>query len=278
MNALATELQTAVAKWDELGWPRPGVVAVSGSGLGIDLGDTEGREKPLSYWLPFETRQVEGHSLRTELVTPAAGRPVLYFRGRLHSYQGYDAHQVVFCIRLAILLGARTLIMTNAAGGLEKTQKPGELVLIRDQINLIGLNPLRGELPAEWGPQFPDMVDAYDPELRALALSVGSELGMELEEGVYAGLAGPSFETPAEVSMLAGLGADLVGMSTVLEVIAARHMGIRCLGLSLVANLAAGIVEGHADHAEVLAAGKAAAGDLQALLSRLVSDPTLNPA
>lgn len=277
MTALAAELDAAVTKWDDLGWPRPGVVVVSGSGLGIDLGDTEGRETRLSDWLPFETRQVEGHSLGTELVTPSRGKPVLYYRGRLHSYQGYDAHQVVFCVRLGLLLGAHTLIMTNAAGGTRASQEAGQLVLIRDQINMIGLNPLRGEVPTEWGPQFPDMVDAYDPELRTLARTVGREVGLDLAEGVYAGLAGPSFETPAEVRMMAALGADLVGMSTVLEVIAARHMGARCLGLSLVANLAAGVTEGHADHAEVLAAGKAAAGDLQALLGRLVTEPAVNP-
>ena len=142
---------------------------------------------------------------------------------------------------------------------------------------MIGLNPLRGEVPTTWGPQFPDMVDAYDPELRALARGVGRNVGLELQEGVYAGLAGPSFETPAEVRMMASLGADLVGMSTVLEVIAARHMGARCLGISLVANLAAGVTEGHADHAEVLAAGQAAAGSLQALLGGLVAEPVVNP-
>ena len=146
---------------------------------------------------------------------------------------------------------------------------------MRDHINLIGLNPLRGELPEAWGPRFPDLTVAYDAELRRLAREEAAALGLELAEGVYAAVAGPSYETPAEITMLRALGADLVGMSTVLEVIAARHMGVRCLCLSLVANPAAGILPEPLVHTEVLAAAEAASGRLRGLLLRLLERPEL---
>ncbi len=165
--------------------------------------------------------------------------------------------------------------MTNAAGGLDAQQQPGDLVLIRDHINLIGLNPLRGELPIEWGPRFPDMLDAYDAELRKLAVETGKELGMDLAEGVYAGVAGPSYETPAEVRMIQTVGADLVGMSTVLEVIAARQMGVRCLCISLVANLGIGVAAEPLDHQEVLEMSQASSDRVQRLLNSLLADDRL---
>ncbi len=140
------------------------------------------------------------------------------------------------------------------------------------------MSPLRGQLPPEWGPRFPDMTQAFDPRLAALARATAAGLGVPLAEGIYAGLAGPSYETPAEVRMLRTLGGDVTGMSTVLEVLAARHMGLACLGISLVANAAAGLAETPLDHAEVLAAGAAAAGRLRALLAALLSDPTLLPS
>lgn len=244
-------------------------LVVSGSGLAVDLGDAQGREVPLSHWLPFSTRSIEGHPLSTQLIEPRKGLPVLYQKGRLHSYQGYDAHQTVFMVRLAALLGARYLVMSNAAGGLNPDFRPGDLVLIRDHINLIGLNPLRGEIPSEWGPQFPDMGAAYDLELRTATREAAAREGVELSEGVYAAVAGPSYETPAEVRMLQTMGADLVGMSTALEIIAARHMDLRCLAISLVANLAPGVVDGPTDHAEVLAAAQSAADRLRSTLLHL---------
>ncbi|MEE8138971.1 MAG: purine-nucleoside phosphorylase, partial [Thermoanaerobaculia bacterium] len=185
------------------------------------------------------------------------------------------AHQTVFFVRLAALLGIHTRVMTNAAGGLDPQLNPGDLALVSEHLNLIGLNPLQGELPPEWGPRFPDMGEAYDRELRELARTVGRRLGLELREGVYAGLAGPSYETQAEVRMLRGTGAQLVGMSTVLEVIAARHMDVRCLCLSLVTNLAAGVGEGPTNHEEVLEAGRAAADKLRRLLRALLEEPAL---
>ena len=264
------ELDQAVARWHEVGWPTPDGILVSGSGLAMELETVDGCEAPLSEWLPFPTHPIEGHPLQTQLIEPQPGTKVLYQQGRLHSYQGYDANQTVFMIRLAGLLGARFVILSNAAGGLNPEYRPGDLVLIRDHINLIGMNPLRGPIPADWGPQFPDMSQAYDEGLRKAAQQVAAESGSRLAEGVYAAVAGPSYETPAEVNMLRVLGADLVGMSTALEIIAARHMGLRCLGISLVANMAPGVATGPTDHADVLAAGAAAAQQLRTLLVNLL--------
>jgi purine-nucleoside phosphorylase len=275
LEALIERHKSAVERFDLLGWPRPEVVVVSGSGLAVDLGERTHGPVQLEFLLPFPTHAIDGHPYAVEMFHPRPDRPVLYYKGRLHSYQGYSAHDTVFPIRLAALLGAKVLVMTNATGGLQPHQKPGDLVLIRDHINLLGLNPLRGQLPPEWGPRFPDMTAAYDPRLRALALRVGGELGIPLIEGVYAGVAGPSYETPAEVRMLQILGADVTGMSAVLEVIAARHMGMHCLCISMVSNPAAGLSEAPVTHEEVLAAGRIAAAKLQALLGALLRAPDL---
>ncbi len=269
MSERQKDLDLAVSRWQAAGWPKPKVLLVSGSGLAVEMEPREGFEAPLSDWLPFPTRQIEGHPLNTQILEPRPGVTVLYQQGRLHSYQGYDAHQTVFMIRLAALLGAEFLIMSNAAGGLNPEYRPGDLVLIRDHLNLIGLNPLRGSIPPDWGPQFPDMSEAYDEPLRAAARQAAAEAGLDLAQGVYAAVAGPSYETPAEVRMLQVLGADLVGMSTALEIIAARHMGLRCLGVSLVANMAPGVAAGPTDHAEVLAAAAAAGLQLRDVLARL---------
>jgi len=269
-------LEEGLARWRRLGWPAPAALVVSGSGLAVDVGTPAHGPVPLAELAPFPLHAVVGHTLEAELLLPAPDRPVLYCRGRIHSYQGYGAHQVTFFVRLARKLGAATLVQTNAAGGLNPSYSPGDLILIRDHLNLTAANPLRGELPAGWGPRFPDMVNAYDPALRALAREHAGRLGLPaLGEGVYAGLAGPSYETPAEVRMLRVLGADLGGMSTVLEVIAARHLGMRCLALSLVTNPAAGVTGKPLDHEEVLAAGRAAATSVARLLRALIADPRL---
>ena len=275
MSCLAVELEAACARWRAARRPTPDVVLVAGSGLSLPLGAPVAGPEPLRDWLPFAIESVAGHEHAIELLEPRAGRFALHYRGRLHSYQGYDAAQVVFPVRLGALLGARTLIMTNAAGGIRADWPAGTLALVADQLNLTGLNPLRGNPPADWGPRFPDMVEAYDPALRSRARRNAERLGFELAEGVYAGLAGPSYETPAEIRMLRALGADLAGMSTVLEVVAARHLGMRCLVLSLVSNPAAGVTGRPLDHEEVLAAGREAAGRVGALLGALLADPEL---
>jgi purine-nucleoside phosphorylase len=276
MDHLEPELTAAVAHWDALGWPRPDVLLVAGSGLSADLGRPIAEPRPWGELMPFEARGIVGHALEVEVLEPLPGRTVLYSRGRLHAYQGYTPAQVVFAVRLAGLLGAEIVLLTNSSGGLRPEHRPGDLVAIRDQVNLTGLNPLFGRCPAAWGPQFPDMTAAYDRRLRELLHGCARELGVGVGEGVYAGLPGPSYETPAEIRMLRTLGADLVGMSTVLEVIAARHMGMRCLGLSLVSNLAAGVGGDEAlDHADVLVEGRKAAEKVAPLLGRLLRHPDL---
>jgi len=275
MNHWSSELEAARRRWLDGGWPAPDVAVVAGSGLSIPLGEPVAGPVPLADWLPFPVGIVAGHDHSLELLPIAEGRHALYLRGRLHSYQGYDAAQVVFPVRLAARLGARVLIMTNAAGGIRPDWPPGTLAAVTDHLNLTGLNPLRGEPPAGWGPRFPDMATAYDPQLVARARAHAVRLGFALATGVYAGLAGPSYETPAEVRMLRALGADLAGMSTVLEVIAARHLGLRSLVLSLVTNPAAGVADAPLDHEEVLAAGREAAGRVAALLRALLGDSEL---
>lgn len=275
MNHWESELESARRRWLDRGWPRPEVALVAGSGLSIPLGEPVAGPEALADWLPFAVGSVAGHDHSLELLATGGGRHALYFRGRLHSYQGYDAAQVAFPVRLAARLGARVLIMTNAAGGVRADWPAGTLVAITDHLNLTGLNPLRGDPPAAWGPRFPDMATAYDPALVELARRHARDLGFELASGVYAGLAGPSYETPAEVRMLRVLGADLAGMSTVLEVIAARHLGLRSLVLSLVTNPGAGVTATPLDHEDVLVAGRQAAGRVAALLAALLADPAL---
>ena len=275
MNHRQDELEAAAARWRESGRALPEVALVAGSGLAIDLGRSIVPPEPLADWLPFPVLAVPGHRHSLELIEARPGRSALSFRGRLHGYQGYEPAEVVFPIRFAALLGCKILIMTNAAGGIRPEWPAGTLAAVTDQLNLTGRSPLTGEPPAAWGARFPDMMHAYDRALLNLARGHATRLGFALAEGVYAGLPGPSYETAAEVRMLRTLGADLVGMSTVHEVIAARHLGMRCLVISLVANPAAGVTDAPLVHDDVLEAGEAAAGRVQALLGALLADPAL---
>lgn len=197
-------------------------------------------------------------------------------QGRVHFYEGYSAQETAFPIRVLGRLGIRSLILTNAAGGINLGFKQGALVLIRDHINLQGANPLIGPNDERFGPRFPDMTQAYWQPYRESALAEAKNLGIEFPEGVYAALAGPSYETPAEIRYLRTIGADLVGMSTVSEVIVARHMGIRVLGISCVTNMAAGILDQVLDHSEVMATGDRVKGQfialLRAVLPRIAND------
>lgn len=275
MEHLADELTAAAERWRALGWPPPRVALVAGSGLAVDLDLPSAGRQPLQHFLPWPIHAVVGHQLEVELLGPDSPAPVAYFRGRLHAYQGYTPAQTVFTVRLMALLGVRALVLTNSAGATNPQLRAGSLVQITDHLNLSGMNPLSGEPPAAWGPRFPDLTYAYDAGLRALIARHAEQLAIPLEQGVYAGLAGPSYETPAEVRMLRTLGADVVGMSTVLEVIAAVHMGVRCACLSLAANAGAGLLPEPLDHDEVLAAGRAAAVNLKRLFERVLVDPEL---
>ncbi len=230
---------------------RPAVALVLGSGLGA-FADTLDAHEAIDYRdIPgIPASKVEGH--KGNLVFGKVGAtPVVAMQGRAHLYEGHHAHEIVFGVRLMAKLGACNLLITNAAGGISSALEVGDLMLISDHLNLTGTNSLLGPNLPSLGPRFPDMTEAYDARLRALADEQGKKLGFSLKSGVYAGLLGPTYETPAEIKMLQVLGAQAVGMSTVLEVIAARHMGVRCLGISCITNLAAGLSDQTLDHSEV---------------------------
>ena len=216
----------------------------------------------------FAQPTVAGHHGELRSVD-VSGKRILVLLGRVHLYEGRSAAEVVHAVRVAVLSGAPVVILTNAAGGLDPSMRPGESVLIRDQINLTGRSPLSGPPPPEqYAPRFVDLTRLYPPELRDLARRVDPSL----REGVYAGLSGPQYETPAEVAMLRLLGADLVGMSTTLESVAAHHLGAAVLGISLVTNLATGVSPEPLDHEEVLEAGAKAAPHLARLVTGVVSE------
>lgn len=217
----------------------------------------------------FPQVTVEGHAGQL-VVGRLEGRPVMVMQGRVHYYEGYSMAQITLPVRVMQALGVRTLIVTNAAGGLNPSFRPGDVMVIRDHINLIGmagLNPLRGPNLDRFGPRFPDMSCAYDPHLRTLARAVAQEASIPVHEGVYVCLAGPSFETPADIRFLRLIGADAVGMSTVPEVTVARHGGMRVLGLSGISNRASA-EEGEAPptHEEVLEAGRVLAPRLETVI------------
>jgi purine-nucleoside phosphorylase len=252
----------------------PEVGVVLGSGLG-GFADALEDALEISYAdIPgWPQATAVGHA-GTLVVGRFGGVSVAAMRGRAHLYEGLSPAKVVFGIRVLGLLGVRTLVLTNAVGAIDDGLEPGRLVLISDHLNLQGQSPLVGANDDSLGSRFPDMSDAYDPKLRAAAREAGDRLGLDIGEGVYAAWLGPAFETPAEIRMLRTLGADLVGMSTVPEVLAARHMGIRCLAISCVTNLAAGVSPEPIDHERVLEVGARAAGTLVSLLRELI--PTLS--
>jgi purine-nucleoside phosphorylase len=245
---------------------RPLVGMVLGSGLGAYSRSFDERVAVSYLDIPGFTRStVPGHA--GELVAGRVrGVPVACLSGRVHLYEGHAVQRVVFGVRALAELGCRAVLLTNAAGGIRRGLSPGSLLLITDHVNLTGTSPLIGpNVPGR--ARFPDMSQAYDPSLLAHARATAQAEGIALEEGVYAGLVGPSYETPAEVRMLRTLGADAVGMSTVLEVIALRHAEVRVGAVSVVTNLAAGLSDRPLDHAEVQAAGEAARDRLERLLS-----------
>jgi purine-nucleoside phosphorylase len=252
--------------------PRVGVVL--GSGLGGLADEVDACvEIPYGEIPGWPVSTAVGHAGVLVLGT-VAGVPVVVMRGRAHLYEGVGADRAVFGVRVLGKLGIGSLVVTNAAGGINPDFSPGQLVLISDHVNLQGASSLVGPNDESLGPRFPDMSDAYDAELRLRAHLAAEELGIHLSEGVYVAWLGPQFETPAEIRFMRAVGGDLAGMSTVQEVIAARHMGIRCLGISVVTNMAAGVLPEKIDHDAVLEVGERAAGSLTALLRELV--PTLS--
>ena len=240
---------------------RPSVGLILGSGLNPLAEAVQGADViPYGDIPHFPRPTVEGH-IGQLVLGQLEETPILIMQGRVHSYEGYPMQQVVFPVRVMQVMGIETLIVTNAAGGLNPAFQPGELMLITDHLNLIGMagsNPLFGPNDPALGPRFPDMSQAYDPELRQIAQSVAQDKEIPLQKGVYAGLAGPSFETPAEIRFLRLIGADAVGMSTVTEVTVARHGGIRVLGISGISNVALSepVSGQETSHEEVLEAGQ----------------------
>jgi len=243
---------------------------IAGSGLGLEVpGWDAAVEIDLKDVMPFTLHTLMGHR-QTVTLWRRENESLMVFNGRFHLYQGYRPEEVVAPVRLAGLLGAEVMVATNATGSLDPDIEPGSIVVVTDHLNLQGANPLVGEWGAEFGPQFPDMSEAYDRGLRELAWSAAEEAGFPVHEGVYVALLGPSFETPAEIRMLRRVGGTVVGMSTVPEVIAARHMGMKVLVLSFAANPAAGLVDRPLTHTEVLEEGEKAAGKLVKLMGLLV--------
>jgi purine-nucleoside phosphorylase len=244
--------------------PKVGVILGSGLGAFAD-GLTDLVKLPYATLPHLPSSNVVGHAGNLCL-GKVDDVPVVCMQGRVHAYEGHPLWQVVHGARVMSRLGVRSVLVTNAAGGVETTWAAGDLMVITDHLNLTGTSPLTGPNDEALGTRFPDMTNAYDPELRAAVLAVGKKEGIALREGVYAWLPGPSYETPAEIRMVRGLGAHAVGMSTVPEVIALRHMRTRVAALSCITNLAAGISKTELDHKEVEETAKARRADLQRLL------------
>jgi purine-nucleoside phosphorylase len=249
---------------------RPRIALVLGSGLGAFADEFTGAAKiPYTKIPHFPRSTAIGHA--GQLVIGNAGDvAVAGMQGRVHLYEGYSVKEVAFPIRVFSRMGVQVVILTNAAGGIRKEFSQGRLVVLKDHINLQGVNPLSGPNDEAFGPRFPDMTAAYDKTFREIALAEGRQLSIELGEGTYAALAGPSYETPAEIRYLRSIGADLVGMSTVPEVIAARHSGMRVLGISCVTNAAAGILDQPLDHKEVLETAERVKSQFIALLRAVI--------
>ena len=245
---------------------RPRIGLVLGSGLGAFADDLAAPIRiPYAQIPSFPRSTAIGHAGQL-VIGKSAGIPVAVMQGRVHLYEGYSAAEVAFPSRVLGRMGIRALVLTNAAGGINLEYGQGALVVLRDHINLQGQNPLTGPNDDRFGHRFPDMTYAYSPRFRQIALEEAQRLSIAPREGVYAALAGPSYETPAEIRYLRAIGADLVGMSTVSETIAARHMGIEVLAISCVTNMAAGILDKALDHEEVLEVGRRVMGQFVALL------------
>ena len=244
------------------------ILITLGSGLGSLLSELE-LEKEISFLdIPhFKKATVSGHHGKL-VIGKLGNKRVACLQGRLHLYEGYSIQEVVFPFRVIASCGTESFLLTNASGGVHSDMKPGELMVVKDHINLMGTNPLIGKNEDVLGPRFPDMTQVYDRAYGDLFLKLATKRGVKLRQGVYAAVHGPSYETPAEVQMLKTLGADAIGMSTVPEAIALRHMGKKVTAISCITNLAAGVGEGLLDHEEVLSAAK----PVQQIFAQLVKE------
>jgi len=248
----------------------PRVAVVLGSGLG---GFADDFEEPVA--IPYDEipgfvrSTAQGHAGRL-VIGKIDGIPVLAMQGRLHYYEGYSLEEVTFPVRTFGLLGIKTLVLTNASGGINVQLSQGALMVISDHVNLMGVNPLRGPNDERFGPRFPDMSAVYSAELQELVVEEAKAMGIEVRRGIYGALTGPSYETPSEIHLLRNLGADAVGMSTVPEAIVARHMGLEVLGISCITNMAAGISDEPINHEEVMATGDRVRETFTELLRRVI--------
>ena len=249
----------------------PRIAVVLGSRLGAFADDfDEAVAIPYEDIPGFVRSTAQGHAGRL-VIGKVDSIPVVAMQGRVHYYEGYSLEEVTFPVRVFNLLGIKTLVLTNAAGGINVQLTQGALMMISDHVNLMGVNPLRGPNDERFGPRFPDMSAVYSPELQELVIEEARAINVEVRRGVYGALSGPSFETPAEIHLLRTLGADAVGMSTVPEAIVARHMGIEVLGISCITNMAAGISDAPINHEEVMATGDRVRETFAQLLRRVVS-------
>ena len=248
----------------------PRIALVLGSGLGSFADDFEEAVAIPYEEIPgFVRSTAQGHAGRL-VIGKIDSVPVLAMQGRVHYYEGYSLEEVTFPVRTFGLLGVKTLVLTNAAGGINVQLTQGALMVLSDHVNLMGVNPLRGPNDERFGPRFPDMSAVYSPELQELVIDEARAIGVEVRRGIYGGLSGPSYETPAEIHLLRGLGADAVGMSTVPEAIVARHMGLEVLGISCITNMAAGISDEPINHEEVMATGDRVRETFAELLRRVI--------
>jgi purine-nucleoside phosphorylase len=248
----------------------PRIAIILGSGLGAFADDFE-NAVGISYEdiTGFPRSTAEGHAGRL-VIGKIDQVPLLAMQGRVHFYEGYSLEQVTFPIRVFKLLGIKTLILTNASGGVNVQFSQGALMIISDHLNLMGDNPLRGPNDTRFGPRFPDMTTVYSPELQEIVIEEAKALNVEVRRGIYAALAGPSYETPAEIHLMRTLGADAVGMSTVPEAIVARHMDLEVLGISCITNMAAGISDEPINHDDVMATGDRVRTTFTQLLRKVV--------
>lgn len=247
----------------------PEILVVLGSGLGGFAEGLEGISVDYKDIPNFKTSSVVGHKSKL-FFCELHGKKLVVMQGRLHFYEGHTLAETTFPLKVLAKLGVKKVILSNAAGGINSTYKSGDLVLIKDHINFLGANPLIGKNDDELGTRFPDMTEAYSKRLRELAQDVAQSEEIALKEGVYIATTGPSYETPAEIQMFKIWGADLVGMSTVPEVIVANHMGLEVLAISLVTNLAAGISDVKLSHEEVVEAGRLAGVKFTSIVKKII--------